>query len=99
MEAGNESQALTDKLSAPLAKIVDQHRDKIGALLVSSSTSTIGQALGKDENVRRVASFCYPLLPGLLRLVVKEHMFVNFVMHNREKLLAHLTPPPEAHAA
>lgn len=99
MEAENEAQKLTAKLSAPLGKIVDQHKDKISALLVSGGTSTVGQALGKDENVRKVASFCYPLLPGLLRLVVKEHMFVNFVMQNREKLLAHLPPPPEPQAA
>ena len=99
MEAENESHALNNKLSAPLAKIVEQHRDKISALLVCGSTSTVGQALGKEENVRKVASFCYPLLPGLLRLVVKEHMFVNFVMQNREKLLAPLLPPPSAQAA
>ncbi|WP_332876531.1 hypothetical protein [Massilia sp. S19_KUP03_FR1] len=99
MNTGNESHALADKLSAPLAKIVDRHKDKISALLLSGSTSTVGEALGKDENVRRVASFCYPLLPGLLRLVVKEHMFINFVMQNRERLLAHLPPPLDAHAA
>lgn len=92
MEAENEAPTLTAKLSAPLEKIVDQHKDKISAL-VSGGTSTMGQALGKDENVRKVASFCYPLLPGLLRLVVKEPAFVSFVMHNREKLLAHLAPP------
>lgn len=99
MDAGNESKALTDKLSAPWAKIVEQHKEKISALLVSGSTSSVGQALGQDENVRRVASFCYPLLPGLLRLVVKEHMFVSFVMQNRERLLAKLTAPPSAQAA
>jgi hypothetical protein len=99
MEAGNESHALTEKLSAPLAKIVDLHKEKISAMLVSGSNSTVGQALGKDENVRRVATFCYPMLPGLLRLIVKEPRFINFVMSNREKLLARLVPPATAQEA
>lgn len=98
MNDQQESRALADRLSAPMARIVEQHRDKISALLMSGSTSTVGQALGKDENVRRVASFCYPLLPGLVRLVVKEDRFVHFVMHHRQALLAHLPPPPAAQA-
>lgn len=93
MDSGNESNSLRERLSAPLTKILDQHKDKITTLLVGGSASTLGQAIGKDENVRCVAGFCYPLLPGLLRLVVKEPTFVNFVMNNREKLLARLAPP------
>jgi hypothetical protein len=93
MEANNESHALTEKLTAPLSKIVERHKEKITALMVSGGNSTVAQALGKDENVRRVATFCYPLLPGLLRLVIKEPRFINFVMSNREKLLARLVTP------
>jgi hypothetical protein len=87
MESKNEARNLRDKLSAPVDKIVDKHKDKLSAMLVGDG------ALGKDENVRRVATFCYPLLPGLLRLAVKEPTFVNFVMQNREKLLARLAAP------
>jgi hypothetical protein len=46
-----------------------------------------------DESVRKVATFCYPQLPGLLRLVINEPAFVNFVMDHREKLLARLEVP------
>jgi hypothetical protein len=88
MEAENETRSLTAKLSAPVEKIVNKHKGKLSAMLGGEG------ALGKDENVRRVAIFCYPLLPGLLRLVVKEHIFVHFVMSNREKLLACLVPAP-----
>ncbi|HEX8478696.1 MAG TPA: hypothetical protein VF663_10195 [Telluria sp.] len=93
MQANNDAHALAEKLTAPLSKIVERHKDKISALLVSGGNSTVAQALGKDENVRRVATFCYPLLPGLLRLVIKEPRFINFVMSNREKLLARLVTP------
>jgi hypothetical protein len=87
MEAENETRSLTAKLSAPVDKILNKHKDKLSAMLGGAG------ALGKDENVRRVATFCYPLLPGLLRLVIKEPRFINFVMSNREKLLARLVTP------
>jgi hypothetical protein len=38
-----------------------------------------------------VATFCYPLLPGLVRLTIKEPVFVSFVMNNREKMLGGLS--------
>jgi hypothetical protein len=38
-----------------------------------------------------VATFCYPLLPGLVRLAIKEPVFVSFVMNNREKVLGGLS--------
>ena len=93
MESGSTPRSLSDKLSAPLTKIIDKHQDKISAILSSSNTSILGQAVAKDENVRRVASYCYPLLPFLLKMVVKEPAFVGFVMSNREKLLSRLMQP------
>lgn len=87
MDATTESRSLTDKLTAPVNKIVDKHQEKLSAMLGGRG------ALGKDENVRMVATFCYPLLPGVLRLVIKEATFINFVMHHREKLLARLVQP------
>jgi len=56
-------------------------------LFIGGRTSTLGQAIAKDENVRWVARFCYPLLRGLLRSVVREPRFIGFAMQNREKLL------------
>ena len=93
MEIGKETESLRERLTAPLSKVLDNNKTRITALLASDGAAQVGQALNKDENVRRVATFCYPLLPGLVRLVVKEPAFVSFVMHNREKLLSHLAPP------
>jgi hypothetical protein len=87
MDSEAHASSLTEKLSAPVHKIVDKHKDKLSTMLAGHG------ALGKDENVRKVATFCYPLLPGLLRLVIKEHTFINFIMQNREKVLARLVPP------
>lgn len=81
---------LNDKLAAPLNAIVSRHRASLLPMLGGSGTSARA-ALGNDEAVRKVAFFCYPLLPGIVRLAIKEPTFVDFVMNNREKLLARLT--------
>lgn len=85
-----EPAALSDKLAAPFNAIVCRHRAALMPMLGGSETAARA-ALSNDEAVRKVAVFCYPLLPGILRLAIKEHTFVGFVMNNREKLLVRLT--------
>ena len=81
---------LNDKLAAPFNAIVSRHRASLMPMLGGSGASARA-ALANDEAVRKVAVFCYPLLPGILRLAIKEPTFINFVMNNRETLLARLT--------
>ena len=81
---------LFDKLAAPFNAIVCRHRASLMPMLGGSETAA-RTALSNDEAVRKVAVFCYPLLPGIVRLTVKEHIFIGFVMNNREKLLVRLT--------
>lgn len=90
MQATTEHTALMDKLAAPLNGIVCRHRAALMPML-GGSESAARAALANDEAVRKVAMFCYPLLPGIVRLAIKEPVFVGFVMNNREKLLARLT--------
>lgn len=90
MHAASEPSGLADKLSAPLNAIVSRHRASLMPMLGGSGPAARA-ALANDEAVRKVAVFCYPLLPGIVRLAVKEPTFVNFVMNNREHLLARLT--------
>ena len=90
MHAATEQSALADKLAAPFNAIVSRHRASLMPMLGGSAASARA-ALGNDEAVRKIAVFCYPLLPGILRLAIKEHTFVTFVMNNREQLLARLT--------
>jgi len=90
MFATSEQAALADKLASPLNAIVSRHRASLMPMLGGNGASARA-ALAQDEAVRKVAVFCYPLLPGIVRLAVKEASFIDFVMHNREKLLARLT--------
>jgi len=86
-----ESKGLGDKLAGPLNTIIDKKRAELLPLLTGGAGQATQAALRNDECVRKVATFCYPLLPGLVRLAVKEPVFVNFVMNNREKVLGRLS--------
>ncbi len=81
---------LSDKLAAPFNAIVSRHRASL-LPMVGGSAGNARAALSNDETVRKLALFCYPLLPGIVRLAVKEASFVDFVMNNRSTLLARLT--------
>lgn len=50
-------------------------------------------ALRNDEAVATLARYSYALLPGVVRLAVKEDTFSRFVLANRDKLLAQLVQP------
>ena len=90
MHATTEHHALMDKLAAPFNSIVCRHRASLLPLL-GGSEDAARAALANDDAVRKLAVFCYPLLPGVVRLAIREPAFVGFVMNNREKLLARLT--------
>jgi len=79
---------LHDKLAGPIKNIIDKRRADLAPMLQGGAAQA---ALRDDECVRKVATFCYPLLPVLVRLAVKEPVFVSFVLNNREKVLGPLT--------
>lgn len=83
-----KNHAMPDQLTVPLERIITEHGHQLRCILAQNSTLT--ETLKQDEAVRKVASFCYPLLPGVIRLVVKEPVFVEFVLNHRQQLLARL---------
>lgn len=86
---------LEQKLAGPVGAVIDKHKATIAPLLQGKSADLTAAALKNDEAVRTVAMYCYALLPGLVRLAVKEPTFVSFVLANREKLLARMVATPE----
>jgi hypothetical protein len=96
MNISTEQGGLADKLIAPVSAILAKHGSAIQPMLQGNAGNITHAALNNDDNVRKVATFCYPLLPGLVRLAVKEPAFVNFVMNNRERVLARLVSAGDA---
>jgi hypothetical protein len=89
-----EQAALSEKLMGPISTIIDNKRSELLPMLQGGAGQAANAALRDDECVRKVATFCYPLLPGLVRLAVKEPAFVSFVLNNREKVLSRLVTQP-----
>ena len=80
---------MNDKLTAPVTAIIDKHRATITPMLIQGGAITQG-ALRNDAAVRTVAGYCYQLLPGVLRIAIKEPVFIDFVLTHREQLLNRL---------
>ncbi|KFI06197.1 hypothetical protein [Massilia sp. BSC265] len=93
MNEASAEHGLADKLIGPVSSIIDRKRGELMPMLAGGAGQAAQHALRDDECVRKVATFCYPLLPGLVRLAVKEPVFVSFVLNNREKVLGRLASP------
>jgi hypothetical protein len=85
---------MTDKLTGSVTAIIDKHRNSIAPMLSVNGDAITRTALQNDAAVRTVAGYCYLMLPALLRLAVKEPVFIDFVMTHREQLLGKLAEQP-----
>ncbi len=84
-------------LMQPLTRVIGEHRGAILQRLDSRSLTVA--ALQNDQAMSTVATCCYELLPGVVRLAVKEHMVRSFVMNNRERILRQLLQAEEGKPA
>lgn len=89
----SECEGLSDKLTAPIMAVIEKQRSTLTPMLQGGAGQAAQAVLRDDERVRKVASFCYPLLPVLVRLAIKEPVFISFVLNNREKILGSLIAP------
>lgn len=89
MTSAEEQTKLAAKLMDPVGRIISRHAEQLAPMLGSGAAAT-QSALNNDEAVKTVATYCYALLPGLVRLAVKEPAFISFVLANRVKLLGKL---------
>ena len=60
---------------------------------VNSAADKAGQKvenfIKNDDALRPILITAHSRLPMIIRLVIKEHRFVEFILKNREKLLIH----------
>lgn len=97
MTTAEEQSKLTAKLMEPVSRIVSRHSDELAPMLRKGNVSA-QSVLANDEAVKTVATCCYALLPGLVRMAVKEPAFIAFVLANRVKLLGKLAEGEVAQA-
>ena len=89
MSTLDEQTKLAAKLMEPVGRIVSRHTAELAPMLNNGAAVT-QSALNNDQAVTKVATYCYALLPGLVRLAVKEPAFISFVLANRVRLLGKL---------
>ncbi|WP_342117233.1 hypothetical protein [Pseudoduganella sp. OTU4001] len=77
-------------LMSPMARIVAEHRETIVSKL--GGEAALAAALRNERAIESVADVCYTLLPGVVRLAVKEPQFRAFVLANRDQVVALLLP-------
>lgn len=76
-----------DKLLGYIAGAIEQNKSKIIPFLKEKTGEASLAALRNDENIEKLAGILYAFLPGFVRLALKEHVFVRFVLENRTKIL------------
>lgn len=76
-----------DKLLDYIAGAIEQNKSKIIPFLKEKTGEASLAALRNDENIEKLAGILYAFLPGFVRLALKEHVFVKFVLENRNKIL------------
>lgn len=79
-----------DKLFGYVAVAIEQNKSQILPFIKDKTGEASLAALRDDGNIEKLGSFIYALLPGVVRLAVKEETFVRFVLDNRNKLLDEL---------
>lgn len=79
-----------DKLMIPLTQVLTRHREQILPMLGGKANGNARTLLGNDAAMRTLATYSYALLPGLVRLTVKEPVFIDFVMSHRDQILERL---------
>lgn len=79
-------------LMQPVSRVIGEHRTQILQKLDGRPGDWTVAALQNQQAMETVISCCYELLPGLVRLAVKEPAFRTFMMNNRDRVLAQLVP-------
>lgn len=81
-----------DKLFSYISTAIEENKSKILPLIKEKTGEASLAALRDDSNVEKLAGFIYAFLPGLVRFALKEQVFVQFMLDNRDKILAGLLP-------
>ncbi|WP_285960922.1 hypothetical protein [Pseudomonas tohonis] len=89
---GKDSRA-SEKLFGFIANAIEQNKSNIVPLLKEKTGEASLNALRDDENIERFAVFLYAFLPSVVRLALKEQVFVQFMISNRDKIIDRIIGP------
>lgn len=77
-------------LMQPVSRVLTEHRAQILQKMEGKPGEWTVAALQDQQAMDTVIGCCYELLPGVVRLAVKQPVFHAFMMNNRDRVLAQL---------
>jgi hypothetical protein len=89
---GKDSKA-SEKLFGFIANAIEQNKSKIIPLLKEKTGEASLAALRNDENIEKFAVYLYAFLPSVVRLALREQVFVQFMISNRDKIIDRVIGP------
>lgn len=89
--AAPEDAKVKSKYIEVIANSIKSNKPRIIALLKETTGEASLNALRSDKNIELIASHLYAFLPALVRMALKEEVFLKFVLENRVRLIQHLT--------
>lgn len=90
----NKDSKATEKLLGYIGIIFEENKSKITTLIKEEAGKLSIAALRDDSNVKNIAVAIYELLPRPFRVALREDVFVQFILNNREKILKKLIENP-----
>ena len=83
---------LTNKISDGIGKAVEQYKPQVVEFVTNNMGGVSALGLQSDANIEKLARFLYPLLPGVVRMIVKEDAFAAFVLEHRAMISEKIMP-------
>lgn len=85
-----EEAKITSTFIEAISSTIEKNKPKIIALLKEKTGEASISALRNDQHVETVAQYLYAFLPAVIRLALKEDVFIRFMLDNRDRILDHL---------
>jgi hypothetical protein len=92
--AETDAAGARDKLFAFVGKAIEQNKAKILPMLKEKGGEVSMAALRDDRIVEKLALVLYGRLPLLVRLALREQVFVKFMLANRSRILEKFVVDP-----
>ncbi len=92
--AETDGAGASDKLFAFVGKAIEQNKAKILPMLKEKGGEVSMAALRDDRIVEKLALVLYGRLPLMVRLALREQVFVKFMLANRTRILERFVVEP-----
>lgn len=95
IKAGATAASGGDKLFAYVGKAIERNKATILPILKEKTGEISLAALRNDRVIEKLAGALYGRLPLMVRLALREQAFIEFMLENRNRILARFVAEPD----